>query len=87
LCNNKFIPDEKWKLYLSFKLEWLPNNYNSLVMDSLRIVDLDEKGFHKRLEALKSIFKSVVQKLETQRVIPERIYRYLLKHGEYYSAV
>ena len=87
LCNRRFIPDEKWKLYLSFKLKWLPDNYSSLVMDSLRVADLNDNEFYRRLSSLKSLFKSVVQNLETQQAIPERIYRYLLKYGEYYSTV
>ena len=87
LCNNEFIPDEKWKFYLSFKLKWLPENYSSLIERAIKICELNEIEFWERLNALQLIFKSIIQKLESQGIIPKKIYQYLLKHGEYYSTV
>jgi predicted nucleotidyltransferase len=87
LCNKRFIPDEKWKFYLSFKLEWLPDNYDSLIKNALKVARFDKKEFYRRLESLKLIFKLIVQKLEMEGILPKKIYRFLLKYGEYYSTV
>jgi hypothetical protein len=72
LCNNEFIPDEKWKFYLSFKLKWLPENYSSLIEMAVKICELNETEFWERLIALQSIFKSIIRKLESQGMIPKK---------------
>jgi hypothetical protein len=43
--------------------------------------------FWRRLDALQQIFRSIVEKLELQKIITKKIYEYLLKYGEYYSHV
>jgi hypothetical protein len=65
----------------------LPDNYDSLIKNALKVARFDKKEFYRRLESLKLIFKLIVQKLEMEGILPKKIYRFLLKYGEYYSTV
>lgn len=87
LTNHSLIPDEKWKLNLSYSLPWLPPNYSRHLEGILLRRTLDEEEFGRRLQSFYMLYRPTIAQLESLRLLPKNIYRYLLRNSEYYNTV
>ena len=64
--NREFVPPPKWKIFYSYSLRWLPNDYSRLVKETLRTSALSVKDLNRRLSALKELWQEILPKIEEE---------------------
>ncbi len=85
--NRQFIPDEKWKLHESRKLEWLPKDFDRRINETIQIKSFTKEDFSRRLKPYKAMYDETVGAVEDESLLPKNIYKHLLRHSDYYSTV
>jgi ribosome-binding protein aMBF1 (putative translation factor) len=64
--NKEFVPPPKWKIFYSYNLRWLPNDYNRLVKEALRTNSLSVKDLNRRLNTLKELWQEILPKIKEE---------------------
>jgi hypothetical protein len=78
--NGEFVPPPKWKLFYSYGLRWLPNDYSKLVKEALRTGALSVKDLHRRLIALRGLWQEILPKIEEETgLTPTSISKYFVE--------
>jgi predicted nucleotidyltransferase len=62
--NKRFLPPPKWRTHYSYRLEWLPENYNKDLAEALTIRNLSVREFNRRTRAIRELWHEVVPKIE-----------------------
>jgi predicted nucleotidyltransferase len=79
--NREHLPAPKWQLFYSRSLKWLPEGYEGLIGDAMRIRNYSLKEFKFRLQALRKMWRSVLPKIEAEtRLTVDQIPRYFVKN-------
>ena len=78
--NREFLPAPKWRMFYSYKLRWLPEDYEKLVGEIIKIKTLSAKEVNRRLKAIGGIWCQVLPKIrEETGLTPELICKYYVK--------
>jgi len=79
--NREHLPAPKWQLFYSRSLKWLPEGYEGLIGDAMRIRNYSLKEFNFRLQALRKMWRSVLPKMGAETGLTEdQIPRYFVKN-------
>jgi len=77
--NRRFLPSEKWRLYYSYYLPWLPREYHELVTQTMKAQAITYADLKRRVANLKRLSVAVRRKLEKENMLPKNIYRYCVE--------
>jgi len=64
--NKEYLPPPKWRIFYSYKLKWLPEDYKELIKEAMRIKNFSEKDFDLRLKAIRKIWYNILPKIEDE---------------------
>jgi len=64
--NREFLPPPKWKLFYSYRLRWLPEEYKELVKEAMTVREFSATELDRRLRALRKMWRWVVPKMEEE---------------------
>jgi predicted nucleotidyltransferase len=78
--NKEFLPAPKWRMFYSYRLKWLPEDYVKLLKEAIKIKNLSAKEAHRRLKAIRRIWCLVLPKIEEETgLTPELISKYYVE--------
>jgi len=64
--NKEFLPAPKWRIFYSYGLKWLPENYRRLVDEALLVKSFSVKDFSRRLGAVRELWCGVLIKIREE---------------------
>jgi hypothetical protein len=64
--NKEFLPVQKWRLFYSYSLKWLPKDYVKLLKEAMVIKELSARDLKRRLKALQEMWLGIVPKIEEE---------------------
>lgn len=64
--NREHLPAPKWRLFYSYNLEWLPENYRKLIKDTMKTSELSTEEFNLRLKVIRKLWHSILPKVEAE---------------------
>ncbi len=76
--NREFWPPEKWMIFQSYHLKWIPEGYCRLLEEAIKLGSMSEDELTRRLRVLRKIWKGTVPKIEEETGLT------LKKMSEYY---
>ena len=62
--NKEFVPPQKWTVFYSYGLKWLPKDYEKLLTEAMTIKGMSKDNFERRLKALRKMWSNVMPKIE-----------------------
>jgi len=62
--NREFLPAPKWRIFYSYGLKWLPENYKELVEEATIVKNFSVGEFDRRLRALRKLWVRILPKIE-----------------------
>jgi predicted nucleotidyltransferase len=71
--NKEFLPAPKWRIFYSHKLEWLPEGYQKLVEETIKIKNPSSGEVNRRLKAIRRIWSLVLPKIEEETQLTPRL--------------
>jgi predicted nucleotidyltransferase len=78
--NKEFLPPQKWRIFYSHSLKWLPKDYNKLVEETLTVKNLSKPDLDRRLQALRTMWQQILLKLKSETgLTPELISKYYVE--------
>lgn len=78
--SREFLPAPKWKLFYSYELRWLPEDYKELVKEALCIKNLSGKDLKRRLNAIQKMWREIVPKIEDEtKMSLDQIHKYYVE--------
>jgi predicted nucleotidyltransferase len=78
--NDEFMPAQKWRLYYSYKLRWLPADYKKLMEEAATVKSLSMQDLSRRIKALRKLWNEIVPKVEKQtRLTMDALHEYYVK--------
>jgi hypothetical protein len=78
--NREFLPAPKWRMFYSYRLGWLPEDYEKLVAETIKTKNLSAKEVNERLKAVRRIWRQVLPKIrEETGLTSELISKYYVK--------
>jgi len=64
--NRKFLPAPKWRIFYSYGLKWLPENYKRLLGEAMLVKSFSAKDFNRRLRAVRELWCGVLPKIREE---------------------
>jgi predicted nucleotidyltransferase len=64
--NKEFLPVQKWRVFYSYSLKWLPKDYVKLLKEAMIIKELSAHDLKRRLKALRKMWLGIVPKIEEE---------------------
>jgi len=64
--NREFLPAPKWRIFYSYGLKWLPENYRRLLGEAMLVKSFSVKEFNRRLEALRELWCGILPKIREE---------------------
>jgi hypothetical protein len=64
--NREFLPAPKWRIFYSYGLKWLPENYRRLVDEALLVKSFSVKDFSRRLGAVRGLWCGVLPRIREE---------------------
>jgi len=64
--NREFLPAPKWRIFYSYGLKWLPENYRKLVGEALLVKSFSVKDFRRRLEVIRRLWCGMLPKVKEE---------------------
>jgi predicted nucleotidyltransferase len=64
--NREFLPAPKWRIFYSYGLKWLPENYKRLLGEALLVESFSVKDFGRRLEAIRELWRGMLPKIREE---------------------
>ncbi len=61
--NRSFLPPQKWRIYYSYSLKWLPKNYRRLVEEVMLVKSLSEEDLKRRQIVLRKLWRQISSKI------------------------
>jgi len=77
--NHKFLPGDKWRLYYSYHLPWLPRGYPEHMSRAMTVRNLTRTNLRRRVLALKRLDQALRRRLNQDRILPRNVYRYCVE--------
>jgi hypothetical protein len=76
------LPDVKWKWIKSFKLDWLPHNWEEKLTFIMFSQDQDEKNWYMKAKVFQEMVDECYERVLSE--LPNNLYDYLINEiGEY----
>jgi len=83
VTNGRLPPDPKWQRFLVDEQDWLPEHFLSR-LETLESCKRTERSFGPRSETLLQLIGETAKHLERERLLPEDMYSYYLRHSTVY---
>jgi predicted nucleotidyltransferase len=64
--NKEFLPAPKWRIFYSYGLKWLPEDYKRLVNEALLVKSSSVEDFRRRLQAMRELWRLVLPKIREE---------------------
>jgi predicted nucleotidyltransferase len=64
--NGEFLPAPKWRIYYSYGLKWLPENYRRILAEGLLVKSFSVRDFRRRLEAIRKLWCEMLPKVREE---------------------
>jgi hypothetical protein len=64
--NKEFLPASKWRIFYSYGLKWLPENYRRLLGEALLVKSFSVKDFSRRLRAVRELWCGILPKIREE---------------------
>ena len=64
--NREFFPSVKWRLFDSYGLRWLPDDYRHLVQEIMLVSSFSKGDLDHRLNAVRQLWNGVLPKVEEE---------------------
>jgi predicted nucleotidyltransferase len=64
--NKEFVPAQKWRIFYSHDLKWLPRGYEALLKEATMVRSLTERDLHRRLKAVRRIWIGMLPKIKEE---------------------
>jgi predicted nucleotidyltransferase len=78
--NKEFLPPQKWRLFYSYSLKWLPKDYVNSVREIMIVKDFTKHDVDRRLRVMKTMWQQVLSKLKSEmNLTPKLISKYYLE--------
>lgn len=78
--NKEFLPPPKWRIYYSYDLKWLPEDYKNLLTESFTVKSLSARDLKRRLKALRTLWREILPKMKEETgLTPELISKEYVK--------
>jgi len=78
--NKEFLPAPKWRLFYSYQLKWLPENYRKLAEQAMSFKDFSTKELERRLEAIRELWLETLPRIKDETGFsPEQISEYFVQ--------
>jgi predicted nucleotidyltransferase len=62
--NKEFVPPQKWTVFYSYGLKWLPKHYKELLLEAMAIKEMSESDLERRLRAIRKMWRDIVPKVK-----------------------
>jgi len=80
VLNKEFLPAPKWRIFNSYRLKWLPEDYGKLVKQAMITKSFSVKEFNRRLKAIRQLWQKTIPKIEEETgLTPEKISKYYVE--------
>jgi predicted nucleotidyltransferase len=64
--NREFLPAPKWRIFYSYGLKWLPENYRRLLGEAMLVKSFSVKDFSRRLGAVRELWCGILPKIREE---------------------
>jgi hypothetical protein len=64
--NREFLPAPKWRLFYSYSLKWLPEDYKSLIGQALLVNESSVEEHDRRLKVIRKMWRRTTAKPEEE---------------------
>jgi len=64
--NKEYLPAPKWRMFHSYSLKWLPENYKKLIREAMKSKDFSVRDLSRRLKAIREMWRKIVPKIEEE---------------------
>ena len=64
--NREFLPAPKWRIFYSYGLEWLPENYKRLLGEAMLVKSFSVEDSSRRLKAIRELWCGVLPKIREE---------------------
>ena len=71
--NKQFLPPLKWRIYYSYRLEWLPTNYRKLVKEALTVRSPSIRDVNRRMKALRQMWIETVPVIQAKTGLTQQL--------------
>jgi predicted nucleotidyltransferase len=79
--NREFVPPQKWRIFYSYILKWLPSNYEELLREAMVIKEFSTSDLERRLKAIRKIWRGTVPKIEEETGLTlEKLSKYYVEN-------
>jgi len=62
--NKEFMPTQKWRIFHSYRLKWLPTDYKKLMQEAATVKNLSERNLNRRIKVLRKL--EIAPKIEKE---------------------
>jgi predicted nucleotidyltransferase len=62
--NKELLPPQKWRLFYSYTLKWLPEGYRRLLKEAMKIKEMSKSDFERRLRAIRKMWHDIAPKIK-----------------------
>lgn len=77
--NGWFLPGDKWRLYYSHYLPWLPKNYHRHMIRIMTAKGIESDDLKHRVAVLKQLDTLLRRRLQEENMLPRDLYRYCVE--------
>ncbi len=75
--NREFLPVPKWRIFYSYRLVWLPEDYSGLLREVMQAKNFSEEELNRRLKAIRELWVKILGKIRDETgLTPEQISKY-----------
>jgi len=72
--NKEFLPPTKWRIFYSYRLKWLPEDYKELLEETMYTKNFSVKELNRRLKAIRRLWLNILPKIEDETgLTPKKI--------------
>jgi len=64
--NKEFLPPPKWKIFYSYGLKWVPEDYKELLKETIHAKNFSVKELNRRLKAIGKLWLEIMPKIEDE---------------------
>ncbi len=64
--NGEFLPAPKWRIFYSYGLKWLPENYRRLLGEAMLVKSFSVKDFSRRLRTVRESWCGILPKIREE---------------------
>ncbi|MFX0115673.1 MAG: DUF4037 domain-containing protein [Candidatus Hodarchaeota archaeon] len=80
VLNKEFLPAPKWRVFYSYQLKWLPEDFKNLAKQVMITKSFSVKEFNRRLKAVRQLWQKTIPKIQEEfNLTPEQISKYYVK--------